>query len=216
MVYIDIERLKTLFKYNQTTSCGETQDFICGALTNNWDKNICKYRKTQDYYNPNWSSIDFISENKHYIIESVLSHNQHHFIDNKVTINVSIDTIMMLVNYFLDLRGYICISLDFNYIDEDIQTLYPSDHALTLCNTIDGIIIIDSYVGVRQVSIRPYDNSLLEQLLSRRSIADYNNFCECSHNGNYEKIELFFKLNFITQEKIVIKDGNIIVDGCVF
>lgn len=171
MTNIDVYSLEKLFKYIGTTRCGETRDFICGAIANKWTKEIAKNRSLNDYFSPLWSGIEFISEtNGTFNILTITSTAKRSVIygnDLNVNPEFSAMDIMLLITTALEKYGYIAISID-----------YELDHVFVLCKTNSGRVIIDSFVNQREAEIRPYDESLLYDFLQSPSDDLFDKLCK--------------------------------------
>lgn len=72
---IPITKLEHIMSFSNTYSCGDTQDFIASALSNNWDDETLSDPKPNQYYNKHWISNhchgEYINED---LIEEIIQH----------------------------------------------------------------------------------------------------------------------------------------------
>ena len=51
---IQLARLEHIMSFCSSWRCGDTQDFIASALSNNWDDETLTNPKLNQYYNKHW------------------------------------------------------------------------------------------------------------------------------------------------------------------
>lgn len=172
---VSADRLNEIIRHIPYTKCADTQDFLCGALSNNWDTHKMSFPSPKDYYNPNWCNVSLnLKSDKHKLVD--------------------------FIKQTLDKCGYMGIDVELCYGCE-CECENSFEHCMVLCNTEQGIVIIDSYIRLRTVDIRPLDVDVLLDLLQYPNISPWNLMCKSNHTGKHQSsCEYFMEVEvaFIT------------------
>lgn len=206
-----LARLAEIIQNICWTNCGRTQQYIAAALSNNWSNamllerlhdelfrpcwvqhwNACNLNDPiqEHYFHPGWVSTSYSETAQGYKMTYLTDYPGGSNLSDGTKL-VTIPDLIKVIERTALTCGYVNIRLWLWFSGNPRQRIPPSyyDHLFILCNTEEGLKIVDSYMNLRFPEIRNYDDTIFLSLLTSPSVSTWDSFCkgnisdECSIN----------------------------------
>lgn len=162
------ERLDLLIAACDNVSCGLTQDYVSGCLSNKWTKEKILSKVYVD--NPNYQHR-FLYPNKTVFSGTLMTKTQR-FEQDRIDFVLRIEEVYEMIINGIENKGIVKIDVD-NY----------DGHCFCLVKIDDAIEIVDSYTSQntkRRLSRRPFDIMKFLTFIINPNIQEWNSMFICN------------------------------------